>query len=175
MKRQTRPICERGIDKLTRASTRCRALVAIVWLAVACSSPLVYTPGPPDLDRESQSVAYGWWGGPCPPDNDCDGFIQLLTDGTLRLNRSGEYPPIAYSARVSDSELATVMALAEDADLVTFLESREKCPHPLPTDGGSWIYVKTDVVTGERFPCNEAALTLTQALTSLRVKYFGEW
>jgi hypothetical protein len=75
---------------------------------------------------------------------------------------------------VTDPELAVVLALAADADFVAFLESGEKCPGPFPTDGGSWIYAKTDVVVGERIPCNDAAAALMQALTDLRVKYFGE-
>ncbi len=69
----------------------------------------------------------------CPPDADCNGFIELHADGTLNVDRTGEPGGAVHSAQVSESDvLAAVDVLTADA-LIALLTVDEP-PCEAPTD-----------------------------------------
>lgn len=72
--------------------------------------------------------------GPCPPEMvDCDGYIELLGDGTLLHDPVGEAVVEPYSATITDAELSDAIAVLIDADLVNLLDIDGQICEP-PTD-----------------------------------------
>lgn len=150
-------------------------LVVLVLLLFGCSDtefPQVVQVESPELNQVDDSVAI-LSSGICAPESACRSFVQLLFDGTLRVNRSGQYPEVVHKAKVTMGEMNAVILLASDRDLAAFLQAENPCP-PGPTDGGTWIYVKSDAANGQQPPCIDAAVALFNALLDLRTKYFPE-
>lgn len=148
----------------------------IVALAVSCSeTPVVSertTPDSPSLDRDSPGVAVYHWTLPC---TDCDNldFDQVLLSGTLRVNRTNEYPPRVYTASITPTELEAVLALLRDARLATYLESG--CGDPQPNNGGINLLVKTGQLAGEQPAlCADVGKEIAQLLADLHQTYFPD-
>jgi hypothetical protein len=82
-----------------------------------------------EFDRFQLSRAAG----PCPPDADCDGFIELLAEGTLRFEKFGELGNPVQEAQVSDEDLAAAAAVFADPALIALLDGPDPACDP-PTD-----------------------------------------
>jgi hypothetical protein len=114
--------------------------------------------------------------GPCPPEmEDCDGYTELLADGTLLYDPVGEALAEPYSATITDAELDDAIAVLLDAELVALLDYDGEICVP-PTD----IY-ETMTLTDESGDehsnattmCNDAPLTAARDLIrELEERYF---
>jgi hypothetical protein len=84
--------------------------------------------------------------GPCPPNMDCDGFIELLADRTLRVEPFGEQGDPVTEAEISEDDMAAAVQVFAAVALVQLLDSPEPlCNAPrdvfesmqVDIDGGS--------------------------------------
>lgn len=71
--------------------------------------------------------------GPCAPDNDCDGFTELLASGLLRVERFGEVGNPVVEVEVSDADLAAAALVFSDPALIALLDGADPLCNP-PTD-----------------------------------------
>ena len=76
-----------------------------------------------------------WEGrGPCRPDGDCEGFIELDYQGRLRVDRFNETPVTVREATVSETDRVVAIAILTDPDLIAALDlPTPPCGEP-PTD-----------------------------------------
>ncbi len=79
---------------------------------------------------EQFRIDWGW--GLCIPENDCTGFVELSSDGTLRLNTPciegidcGELSDGEYQAVISAADLAAARAELTSGALIDILASQE--------------------------------------------------
>ena len=93
-----------------------------------------------DSDGTTTGVALGdferfqmeFVAGPCPPEADCDGFVELLADGTLSVEEFGDITDTVVVAQVSAQDLADAIAVFTDPALVALLDDTE--PPCVPPD-----------------------------------------
>jgi hypothetical protein len=71
--------------------------------------------------------------GPCPPDADCDGFIELLASRTLRFEPFGEPGNPVLEAEISEQDFAVAVPLFASPELIALLDQEEPLCDP-PTD-----------------------------------------
>ena len=151
----------------------------IVCAVMGCSDAT--TPEPeeivaPELDRESEGVALAY--GTDQPYSDRDGFIQLLFDGTLRVDLLGELPARLHVATVTEAELSAIRTLTENPDLIAYLSGAEpdpdECVFFIPEDHRT-VLLSVESQTLERDPwCSELARGLESELKALQAKYIRE-
>jgi hypothetical protein len=67
------------------------------------------------------------------PEADCEGFMELLDDGTLRYDRFGETPVVIHQASVTPEELDDAIEVLLDPELMALLD-RSEPPCVPPTD-----------------------------------------
>ena len=60
-------------------------------------------------------------GGPCNVEDDCSAFIELHMDGTLRVDRWGEFPTAVHEATVSASDLGAAVPVLTNPELEALL------------------------------------------------------
>jgi len=131
---------------------------------------------PPELDFESAGVAYSHNSGNCLLP-DCSGFVQLLFDGTLRVDLLGESPARLHVATVTEAELAAIRALAENPELAEYLSEFDTWPEseeclPMVSEGGSFIRLTASSESLSRDTrCSVLARELARELVDLRSKY----
>jgi hypothetical protein len=148
----------------------------IVCVVMGCSEAT--TPEPeeivaPELDLESEGVALSHAIGQC--ESDCRGFIQLLFDGTLRVDLIGELPARLHVATVTEAELTAIRTLTKDPDLIAYLSGAEpnpdECEPHIPEDFRTILF-RMNSQTLERNPwCSELARELASELGALEAKY----
>jgi len=148
----------------------------IVCVVMGCSDAT--TPEPeeivaPELDLESEGVALGHATGQC--ESDCRGFIQLLFDGTLRVDLIGELPARLHVATVTEAEQTAIRTLTENPDLIAYLSGAEpdpdECQPHIPEDYRT-VLLRVESQTLERDPwCSELARELASELGALEAKY----
>jgi hypothetical protein len=154
-----------------------RTLLGLMVCVVICCSDTA-TPEPetiasPELDLESEGVAFLHCGGLCYPAD--AGFIQLLFDGTLRVDLIDEHPAQLRIATVSEAELTAIRTLTEDPDLIAYLSGAEpdpdECVSFIP-EAYSKILLREESQTLERDTwCSELARELVSELKALEAKY----
>ncbi|WAS89683.1 hypothetical protein [Nannocystis punicea] len=71
--------------------------------------------------------------GLCPPDSDCDGFVELLSTRTLRVEKMGDLGNPVTEIQVDEDDYAAAVAVFADPALVEVLDSPEPLCVP-PTD-----------------------------------------
>lgn len=71
--------------------------------------------------------------GPCPPNGDCDGFIELLATGMLRVEPFGEPGDPVTEAQVAPEDFDAAVAVFADAALIALLDGPDPVCDP-PTD-----------------------------------------
>jgi hypothetical protein len=54
-------------------------------------------------------------------EDDCSAFIELNMDGTLLVDRWGEFPVVVHETTVSAEDLAAAVSVLTDPELVTLL------------------------------------------------------
>jgi hypothetical protein len=89
-----------------------------------------------------------WEGrGPCRPEGDCEGFIELDYQGRLRVDRFNETPVTVREATVSETDRVVAIAILTDADLIAALDlPTPPCGDP-PTDVFESMTLVLDGVT----------------------------
>lgn len=113
--------------------------------------------------------------GPCPPEMDCDGYVELRADGTLEAELFGDLTKEVMMAEVTDEELADAIAVFADPMLVALLDGADPVCKP-PTDIFESMELVLDGVThdaGTTF-CDQAPVAAArQVAVDLRMQYFG--
>jgi hypothetical protein len=74
-------------------------------------------------------------GGLCPADTDCTGSIEVRQNGSLLVDRLGEFPAVVHQATISAAELDQVVAIVTDPELVALLDLRHP---PCPEVADAW-------------------------------------
>lgn len=152
-------------------------LLTVTALGAGCVEP------EPEPEPEPfESFRMTWGAGPCPPNGDCAGSIELLANGTLRLDTpcSGHLAcdgliPGTYEAVVSAEDLDAAIAALTAPDLVNLLDGPRPVCEP-PTDiYESFAVVLDDVEhSNETTTCEAAPLQRARdALSALVQEYFG--
>ena len=108
------------------------AVLTLSALGAGCSEP---EPAPV---RQFESLRMTWGAGPCPPNADCDGRLELQADGSLRLDTPcnghldcDRLPPGVYEANISAEDLDAVVAVLTAPDLLALLDGvRPVCEPP---------------------------------------------
>lgn len=136
----------------------------------------------PEPGGQFDSFRMTWGSGPCPPNSDCEGSIELLADGTLRLDTpcSGFLAcdgllPGTYEAVVSYDDLDAAIAALTAPDLIELLDGVRPVCQP-PTDiYESFAVVIDDVEHGnETTTCDAEPLQRARdELSELVEKYFN--
>jgi hypothetical protein len=151
-------------------------LCLVICVVIGCSDAIMPEPEKivaPQLNRESAGVALAH--GSDQREQDRSGFIQLLFDGTLRVDLIGEFPPRLHIATVSDAELIAIRALAEAPELIAYLSGDEwdpdECVFHIPEDHRV-IHLRIDAQSLARNPwCSALARDLASELKTLEAKY----
>jgi hypothetical protein len=111
--------------------------------------------------------------GPCPPDFDCDGFIEVLASGLLRVETFGEVGDPVKEAQLSPEDLAAAVPVFADPALIALLDG----PDPAcsaPADVFESMTVVVDAVahdTSTAF-CDQPPIVAARELAeALSVKY----
>jgi hypothetical protein len=154
-------------------------ILTVTTLGAGCGEPEPISPPPPE---QFDSFRMDWGSGPCPPNGDCEGSIELLADGTLRLDTPCEGPlacdgliPGTYEAMVPVEDLDATIAALTAPDLIDLLDG----PHPVcppPTDIYETMAVVIDDVehSNETTLCEDAPLERARdAIGELVQAYFG--
>lgn len=136
---------------------------------------------PPQIEGEFESFRRTWSAGPCPPGGDCSGSVELLADGTLRLETPctgdmtcQDLPAGTYEVVVTAEEREAAIAVLTDPTLVTILQGAEPACEP-PTDISESMAVTFEGVEYENTTttCDAAPLQAARdALTDLVNAYF---
>ena len=95
-----------------------RIACTIATLAVA----LCVSCGDASVNPDFRSFRLSSGGGPCNVEDDCSASIELSMDGTLRVDRWGEFPVVVHEATVSAEDLATAVPVLIDPELVALLD-----------------------------------------------------
>lgn len=111
--------------------------------------------------------------GPCPPDSDCDGFIELLGSGLLRVEPFGEVGDPVTEAMLSPEDLAAALPVFADPSLRAVLDGPEPLCNP-PTDIFESMTVVVDGLSHDAPTtfCDQPPLVAARMMaTTLRDKY----
>jgi hypothetical protein len=71
--------------------------------------------------------------GPCPPNADCDGFIELVAPGTLRVEKFGAVGNPVDETMITPFEFSVAVKAFADPELLALLDGPEPLCDP-PTD-----------------------------------------
>lgn len=71
--------------------------------------------------------------GPCPPMEDCDGFVELLSTMTLRVEKFGDVGNPVTEVAISAEDYAAAVQVFADPALVALLDGPDPACNP-PTD-----------------------------------------
>lgn len=153
------------------------SVVSFVSMAGAgCAEPA------PEPVGQFESFRMSWGAGPCPPGGDCEGSIELLANGSLRLDTpcSGHLAcdgliPGTHQAVVSAADLDATIAVLTAPDLIALLDGPRPVCEP-PTDIYESVAVVMDGVEhgNETTTCTAAPLRRARdALSALVEEYLG--
>lgn len=112
--------------------------------------------------------------GPCPPDLDCDGFVELLASRTLRVEVFGDLSDTVKEAQVSAAEFSAAVQVFTDPALLALLDGPQPLCDP-PTDIFEGMLVEIDGATHEATTttCPQPPLAAAREQASaLRDAYF---
>lgn len=111
--------------------------------------------------------------GPCDPGEDCDGFIELLAGGTLRVERFGDVTNEVIESTITAEEYDAAVVVFLDPDLLALLDA----PGPLcepPTDVGETMLVEAGGAShkASTTTCPQPPIAAARAMAdALRDKY----
>jgi hypothetical protein len=155
------------------------SILTFTSLGAGCVEP---EPEPQPEPEQFESFRMTWGSGPCPPNGDCEGSIELLADGTLRLDTpcSGHLAcdgliPGTYEAMVSAEDLDAVIAALTAPDLIDLLDGpRPVCEPPTDIYESVAVVIDDDEHANETTTCEAAPLQRARdALSELVKEYFG--
>ena len=152
-------------------------LILLLGISLSCGKddPVVSPPTTEsaELDTEHDGVALKHQLLGCSSDQDCDGFIQLLFDGTLRVNMVGEDPPVLHKVRVSDDDLDRVVAMTQDPTFADLLAGAQECSI-WGKDEAKTLYIKSPWLDGESLVCEDVEIPpIVNELMELAQKYMS--
>jgi len=103
--------------------------------------------------------------GPCAPDMDCDGFLELLGDGTLRVETFGDPAKEVVEVQIDADDLAAAAAVFADPALVALLDGADPICKP-PTDIFESMTVEIDGTSHDATTtgCDDAPLVAARAM-----------
>jgi hypothetical protein len=78
--------------------------------------------GDTSANRGFQSFRLFMAGGLCEPNDDCASSIELSSDGTLLVDRWGEFPVVVHEATVASVDLAAAVPVLTNPALVALLD-----------------------------------------------------
>lgn len=111
--------------------------------------------------------------GPCPPDMDCDGFIELLASGLLRVEPFGEQGDPVTEVEISGDDLAMAAQVFADPELIALLDAPEPLCNP-PSDVFETMLVEADGMShdADTVFCDQAPLVAARdTANALAMKY----
>ncbi len=111
--------------------------------------------------------------GPCPPDLDCSGFIELLAPGTLRVEPFGVVGDPVTEAQISAEDFTAAVQVFAAADLVALLDAPDPLCNP-PTDIFEAMLVEIDGGShdADTTTCEQAPLVAARDMANmLAMKY----
>lgn len=111
--------------------------------------------------------------GPCPPDLDCSGFIELLAPGTLRVEPFGVVGDPVTEAEISAEDFTAAVQVFAAADLVALLDAPDPLCNP-PTDIFEAMLVEIDGGShdADTTTCEQAPLVAARDMANmLAMKY----
>lgn len=94
------------------------------------------------FERFTMNIAAG----PCPPEADCDGFIEVMASGLLRVETFGEVGDPVSEAALSPEDLAAALQVFADPALLALLDGPDPACEP-PTDIFESMTVVVDAVS----------------------------
>lgn len=112
--------------------------------------------------------------GPCPPDSDCDGFIELLASRTLRVESFGEVGNPVLEAEVSEEDFMAAALVFADPELTALLDGPDPVCDP-PTDIFEAMLVEIDGASHDASTtfCDQPAVAAARdRANALAMKYF---
>jgi len=111
--------------------------------------------------------------GPCPPNVDCDGFVELLASGTLRVEVFGDVTEMVTEVEISADDFAAAVQVFADPALVALLDGDDPVCNP-PTDVFESMLVEIDGVTHDASTtaCGQPPLVAAREMANdLRTQY----
>lgn len=111
--------------------------------------------------------------GPCPPDADCDGFIELLAPGTLRVEKFGDVGDPVTEVQISPEDFDAAAVVFADPELFALLAQDDIICDP-PTDIFEDMLVDIDgnVATNSTTACDNPPVAAARAKANeLAAKY----
>lgn len=111
--------------------------------------------------------------GPCPPNMDCDGFIELLASGLLRVEPFGEQGDPVTEVEISGDDLAMAAQVFADPELIALLDAPEPLCNP-PSDVFETMLVEADGMShdADTVFCDQAPLVAARdTANALAMKY----
>jgi hypothetical protein len=154
-------------------------ILTATTLGAGCAEP---EPIPPPEPEEFESFRMTWGSGPCPPNGDCEGSIELLADGTLRLDTpcGGQLAcdgliPGTYEAVVSAEDLEAAIEALTAPDLIELLDgARPVCEPPTDIFESVAVVIGDDEYSNETTTCEDTPLERARnAMSELVKEYFG--
>jgi len=105
--------------------------------------------------------------GPCPPEADCNGFIELLADGTLRVETFGDVEDTVVEAAISDGDLTEAAAIFSDPALLALLDGPDPACDP-PSDIFESMTAVVDGVTHDTSTtfCDQAPIAAARQMAT---------
>jgi len=169
---------------LKNLTALCLTPLALCGLAgaAACSKPKVQPPAQPTQPSQPAQPAAAFkvfkfvsGAGPCPPDRDCSGFIELSADGTLRVDNIGEMPRgTVHEIKVTPAELQAILPVLTAPALRGLLDTGgQDCP--VIHDVWESMSLTMDGVTHEHktTACSDQPIQdARKAILGLAKKYF---
>jgi hypothetical protein len=111
--------------------------------------------------------------GPCPPNSDCDGFVELLANRMLRVEKFGDVGNPVTEIEISEEDFAGAAGVFDAPELVALLDGPDPVCNP-PTD----IFESMEVVLDGQLhdaattACDDAPLVAARELAmALQTKY----
>lgn len=111
--------------------------------------------------------------GPCPPNEDCDGFVELLASGMLRVETFGDVTNTVKEVEISAEDFAAAVPVFADPALVALLGGADPVCDP-PTDIFESMLVEIDGVTHDASTtaCEQPPIVAARKLANdLRMQY----
>lgn len=111
--------------------------------------------------------------GPCGPGGDCDGFVELLASGTLRVETFGDVTKVVTEVEISPEDFDAAVLVFADPALLALLDGSDPVCDP-PTDIFESMTVEIDGTTHESSTtaCADPPVAAAREMAvSLRTEY----
>lgn len=111
--------------------------------------------------------------GPCPPNMDCDGFIELLADRTLRVEPFGEQGDPVTEVEISEADMMDAIQVFAAVALIQLLDSPEPlCNAPRDVFESMEVVIDGGTHDADTAFCDQAPLGAARDMANmLAMKY----